>query len=166
MMHQFDVEIDVAATKAAWRAWFFRTGVRWKIPLLVALTFLSVSRSFASGNVGLFPIVLVTVTALVVFGVVLAYFSGLRRSLALRRSVPDARATYRLTEEKLEAGSGLGSLSWTWAALAELRRAGNLVLIGYQGGAYSTVPVAQVPEEALAFLLERCRSAGVRIIGF
>jgi CHASE2 domain-containing sensor protein len=30
---------------------------------------------------------------------------------------------------------------------------------------YSTIPSSQIPDDALAFMIERCRAAGAKIIG-
>lgn len=77
----------------------------------------------------------------------------------------DGRATYTFSDATIQASSALGSIALTWSALAEVRGYRDLVLLGFRGAMYSPLPSAQIPPDALAFLIDRARSAGAKISG-
>lgn len=94
------------------------------------------------------------------------YFMGLRRAMNNFDSILDGKATYTFTEETIQAKSSLGSLSLAWSALTEVRCYHDLVLLGFHGVGYSTIPAAQIPSETLTYLLDRARTHGVKIRDF
>lgn len=165
MPHEFEVTVDSAMMKAAWHAWFFRGRRIWTLLIAAGLVLASAWFDSRSGGLGTISIIGLTMLGVAVLVFVSGYLIGLRRSLSKLDMFTDGRAAYRLTDETIEARSSLGSVSLAWAAIAELRRHGDLVLLGFRGAMYSIVPVSQIPEESLAFMVERCRTAGARITG-
>ena len=93
----------------------------------------------------------------------LLYILGLRRAQAKSESLIDGRATYTFSDEAIGISSALGSIVLAWSALAEVRRYQDLVLLGFRRTMYSPIPVAQIPPDALNFLIDRARSAGAKI---
>ncbi len=160
--HEFGVKVDLAMMRAAWHAWFFRGQRLWTLPVGAGLVLVSAYDS-RSGGLGTVSIVGLTVLGLAALIFVTGYFIGLRRSLSKLDMITDGRATYRLTDESIEAQSSLGSVSLAWSSIAELRRYKDLVLLGFRGAMYSIVPASQIPEASLAFMVERCRAAGAQI---
>ena len=99
--------------------------------------------------------------AVLVFGA--GYFIGLRRSLSKLEAIVDGKATYTLNSTNVESVSSLGSVSVSWSAIAEIRRYRDLILLGFRGAMYSTIPASQIPNDALSFMVERCRASGAKI---
>jgi hypothetical protein len=163
MPHEFEVTVDSSMMKAAWHAWFFRGQRIWTLVVAAGLVLVTAYFDSRSGGLRATSIIGLTVLALAVLIFLAAYFIGLRRSLSKLEMITDGRAAYRLTDETIEARSSLGSVSLAWTAIAELRRYRDLVLLGFRGAMYSIVPVSQIPEDSLAFMVERCRAADVQI---
>jgi hypothetical protein len=161
MTHSFEVQIEPAMLRRAWNAWCFAGGRGWR--LLLAFTAFVVFGVFHGGPADTVTTAILTAGALafVMFGVL--YVLGLRRAISKSEALIDGKAQYTLTESTIDASSALGSISLVWSALAEVRRYHDLVLLGFRGAMYSPLPAAQIPAEALAFLIERARSAGAKI---
>lgn len=138
--------------------------VRLSVALLLLLV--PVIMEAKRGEFGNFSILAATLVAfsLVTFGA--AYFALARRAKAKCTTIGDGKTTYTLTDETIEAKSLLGSMALVWSAVTEVRRYRDLVLVGFRGAGYSTIPAAQISEEALKFLVERARAAGAKITGF
>jgi hypothetical protein len=166
MKHIFEVQVKPPMLRRAWNAWCFAGGRGWK--LLVALVVMGAALIylFRDGTPDTMAIVLLTAACLAVAMFGIFYGMGLRRAQAKSEALMDGRVTYTFSEATIEASSALGSMALAWPALAEVRRYQDLILLGFRGAMYSPLPAAQVPAEALAFLLERARQAGVKVSGF
>ena len=151
--------------RQAWNAWFFKEQRVWPLVVGAALVLAYAIYDARSGGLGALSVSLLTLLGLCVLLIVSSYFIGLRRSLSKLEMITEGRASYTLTDSTIEAVSSLGAISLAWAAVAELRRYRTLILLGFRGGNYSTIPVSQIPADALAFMVERCRSAGARLTG-
>jgi len=93
MTHEFEVRVDSAMMKAAWRAWFFRERRLTKLDLLMALVLLgSLYVDYRHGGLGIFSVIILSMIAMVLllFGAV--YFHGLRSSLSKLDAINDGRA--------------------------------------------------------------------------
>lgn len=161
MTHSFEVQIERAMLRRAWHAWCFAGGRGWR--MLLALTAFLLFGVFQSGPRDTLTTAVLTVGSLafLMFGVL--YVLGLRRAQSKSEALIDGKAQYTLTEATIEASSAMGSISLVWSALAEVRRYEDLVLLGFRGAMYSPLPAAQIPADALAFLIERARHAGAKI---
>jgi hypothetical protein len=165
MSHTFEVRVDAAMMRQAWNAWFFRGQRFWRLGIAVALLLGGAALDRRSNHLSTISIVGLTVLG---FGLVIfvrSYFVGLRRSLDTLEAIVDGKATYTLTDSTIEAVSSMGSVSLAWSSVAELRRYEGLILLGFRGAMYSTIPYSQITPEALAFLSERSRTAGAQLIG-
>lgn len=165
MSYKFAVQVDSAMMRSAWHAWFFRGQRIWTLVVAVALIVVSAAFDFHSGSLHTVSIVGLTASSLAVLLFSVGYFVGLRRSLSKLETIVDGRATYTLSDATIEAVSSLGSVSLDWSAIAELRRYRDLILLGFRGAMYSTIPAVQIPDEALSFMVERCRASGAQITG-
>jgi hypothetical protein len=163
MTYSFEVQIEPRMLRRAWNAWCFADGRGWR--MLIAATAFVVFGIFQKGPADTLSIGIVAVgcIAFLIYGIF--YLLGLRRATSKSEALIDGKARYTLTEATIEATSAMGSLSLAWSALAEVRRYRDLVLLGFRGALYSPLPAAQVPAEALAFLMERARHAGAKISG-
>lgn len=165
MSYKFAVQVDSAMMRSAWHAWFFRGQRIWTLVVAMALIVGSAAFDLRSGSLGTVSIVGLTVLGFAVLLFSVGYFVGLRSSLSKLEAIVDGRATYTLSHATIEVVSSLGSISLDWSAMAELRRYRDLILLGFRGAMYSTIPASQIPDEALSFMIERCRASGAQITG-
>jgi hypothetical protein len=161
MTHTFEVQIERPMLRRAWNAWCFAGGRGWR--LLLAFTAFVVFGVFQSGARDTVTTAILTAGSLAFLMFAVLYVLGLRRAISKSETLIDGKAQYTLTEETIEATSAMGSISLAWSALGEVRRSGDLVLLGFRGAIYSPLPAKQIPEAALAFLIDRARGAGARI---
>jgi len=165
-MHTFDVQIEPSMMRKAWNAWFFKGRKLGRMVFAALLLLAGIALDVSGGHFGTVSIVSATVMALLVLILGAAYVAGLRRALAKREAIVDGRANYVLTDDTIEAKSSLGSVTLAWSAISEVRRYHDLVLLGYRGAGYSTIPTAQIPGDALAFLVERAKAGGAKVLEF
>ena len=163
---QFTVRVDAAMTRLAWRAWFFRR--HRVVPLAIACLFVLCASLLDYARAGaLRPVSIaglsVSVLSVLLYGT--GYVAGLRRALAKLSAIAGGQATYTLTPSTVAAESSLGSVAVAWPAVAELRKCGDLIIMEFRGADYTILPAAQIPAEALAFLIQCCETAGARLVG-
>ena len=159
-MHTFDVHITPEITRRAWNAFFFRKRRMVRLGIACLLIIAGMLIEASSGRFGPLSVSSATALALVAIIYTTAYVSGLRRAQASRAEIAEGKVSYTLTEETIGASTSHGSYAVAWSRLATVTRHGDLILLGFHPPGYSTLPVAQVPDEALAFLIARARAAG------
>jgi hypothetical protein len=162
--HTFDVQVQAEMTRRAWNAWFFRGRRMWRLAVASSLLLAAILVDVWGSRFGIRTVVAATVLGFTFLLFVTAYFVGLHRSLAKREAVVDGKVSYTLTEATIEAKSSLGHFALAWSVISEARRYGDLVLLGFRGAAYSTIPANQIPPDALAFMVERAKASGAKII--
>jgi|GEM_PF-3920976 hypothetical protein len=162
-MYTFEVRIDAEIMRQAWNAWFFKGRRMGRLALACFLLLTGIFMDVRHGHFGTMSVVAVTILgfSILIYGT--AYFVGLRRAQAKLKGIVEGNASYQLTQDTIEAKSSIGSFALAWSAIKEVRGTRNLVLLGFGGAAFSTIPLSQIPEDALAFLLERTKAAGARI---
>ena len=163
MAHKFEVQIEQRMMRQAWNAWFFARGFAWKLPIAMLIILVPVYLDLQAGPLGTTSIIFLTLFAIMTLISILGYIIGLRRAQDKLEMIIDGRASYSLSESTIEGSSSLGSLALAWSALAEVRQYGDLILLGFRGATYSVIPVTQIPEDALTFLIEHARTAGAKI---
>lgn len=151
--------------RRSWNAWCFAGARGWRLGIAFFAMSGAVIYLLRDGSPDTPSIVVLTAGCLSFMAYCLFYFLGLRRSLAKSEALIDGRVTYVLSDVTVAASSALGSISLAWSALVEVRRYRDLVLLGFRGAMYSPIPSAQIPADALAFLIARARNAGARIAG-
>ena len=162
-MHTFDVQIDPEMMRRAWNVWFFRGRRLGRLAIAFLILLAAIVMEVSSGHFGTMSVIFATVLGFTILIYGTAYFVGVRRAIAKREAIVDGRASYTLTDETIEAKSSLGSVALAWSAISEVRRHRDLVLLGFRGAGYSTIPSAQIPEDALIFLVERAKANGAKI---
>lgn len=163
MTHEFDVQVTAANVKSAWNAWFFKSESWWKLALGMALLGTSVSLDLSDGHLNTLSIIGLTILGLTPITYVAFYFIGLQKSIKRLAFIQAGKAHYTLSDSTIQATSSLGSVSLGWAALSEVRRYPKVILLLYRGSGYSTLPAAQVPAEAMVFLLQQACAHGAKI---
>ncbi len=104
-----------------------------------------------------------------VAGLVLAYVLLLLRSYRSAMAVAEVHAaapiTLRMTPEAIAFESVLGSSTSPWTAVSGVFAASGYVVLRRKGTPSAvTIPAGSLTPEALAFLLERAREAGARVV--
>lgn len=166
MTHEFEVQVTRPMIQKAWKAWFWKW-TRWrKLVSGMGLLGCSIALDVSSGRAGNVTVICLTVLGMGFCLYAGVYFLGRKRAVEKLDLIDQGKAHYTLSQETIQARSSLGSLNLSWTAVKEVRRYEDLVLLGFQGTAYSTLPAGQLPPEALAFLLERAGTSGAKITGF
>ncbi len=163
MDHKFEVQVEQRMMRQAWNAWFFARGFAWKLPVAMLIILVPVYLDLRAGLLGTTSIIFLTFLGIMTLIFVFGYIIGLRRAQDKLAMIIDGRASYSLSESTIEASSSLGSVALAWSALGEVRRYGDLILLGFRGATYSVIPAAQIPEDALTFLIDQARTAGAKI---
>jgi hypothetical protein len=112
--------------------------------------------------------VLGAVGAVLVMGalfMVALYFVHYRRALHTFRKMGGHAATFRAEDSSFTFSSAIGSTTLRWSAVAELWQFSNVWLLLYSKAQFSTLPVACVSHELLAFVRERVQAAGGKVDG-
>jgi hypothetical protein len=164
--HEVEIQVTREMMIKAWRAWFFKNEGWLGLSLAVLLIGISVCLDLRDGNLGSFSIVSLTLLAMGFCIYVGGYWVGRSRAITKLESIIEGKARYTFTEETIQAESSLGRMTLGWAALNEVRQYEDLILLGFRGSAYSTLPKAQLTPEALAFLLGRAEMNGIKTRGF
>jgi hypothetical protein len=165
MAHKFEVQVEQRMMRQAWNAWFFARGFAWKLPVAMLITLVPVCLDIRAGLLGTTSIIFLTFLGVMTLITVFGYITGLHRAQAKSQALLDGRVSYVFSDATIEGSSALGSIALAWSALAEVRGYRDLVLLGFRGAMYSPLPSVQIPPDALAFLIDRARSAGAKIAG-
>lgn len=125
---------------------------------LLAFQLCSGDRSWQVGALGGF----------LVFGLgfaLLVYVVHLRNTLAKFRAMGAPSATLILDDKSFSMSSGLGSVSLQWASVTEIWRYPSFCLLLFSKAQFVTLPLAFVPADAQAFILDRVSAAGGKLVG-
>ena len=98
-----------------------------------------------------------TITAYAIF------FVWRARSLAVFRAMGKPLAKWSFAEDAISCESGAGKAELKWSQIKKLWRYGDVWLLFYSSGAYSTLPVETLSGEAKNFIEQRIREAGGRV---
>lgn len=109
-----------------------------------------------------------TLAAVVVIAAALAaalYVVHYRNSLRKFREMDKPRATFRADESSFTMSSDVGTTTLQWSAVKELWQFPSVWLLLYSKTKFSTLPLACLPPETQAFVLQRVRAAGGKVAG-
>ena len=160
--HVVRLRYDEALLRAAvLRFWW--DGVGWRlvaagIVVAACLVFL-LGRGDRSWFVG----VLATVLGLAVAFVVALYAVHYREALRKFRAMGAPEATLTATDASFTLASGAGTSTLAWSTVAEIRRYPQFWLLLFSAAQFVTLPLADFPPAARAFVEQRVAAAGGRI---
>ncbi len=123
----------------AWGLWFVSGGKSWLTATLIVLCLVLIIISIA------------------------VYFVYRHRSLRIFREMESPQATWKFTDDSLSVESDIGRSEFKWQIIKKLWRFDDVWLLFYANQTYSTLPVADVPEEVKQFIVERVRSQGGKV---
>jgi drug/metabolite transporter (DMT)-like permease len=149
--------------QAVFAFWRRSVGIGFIIALLVAVLGLIVliAQGMASWLVG-------TLAAVLALGIGFAtavYVVHYRKSLRKFRQMDKPRATFRADESSFTMSSDIGTTTLQWSAVKELWQFPSVWLLLYSKAQFSTLPLACLPPETQAYIVQRVRAAGGKVDG-
>ena len=148
--------------RAVFRFWWRVVGIRLVIALVVTAAGLVVL--VADGNTSWFVGVLATVLAFGIAIMVALYITHYHNALQVLRKMGAPEATFTASESSLSLSSGAGSSTFPWSAVTEVWQFPDVWLMFFSKSQFVTLPLADFSPEAKAFVLERVRASGGKIV--
>lgn len=151
-MH-FDVHITESLLMRVALRRLFR---RWPLTLLaMVLIVASTALDLQTGQLGTLSIIGLTAIAIQLMITVTYYVLQRRAIRDWNRMQGSDPVHYELTDEALKATSNLGSTELKWSVFRELLEHPDYLLLNMGRSGHLTLPLSEVPAEALAFIRER-----------
>jgi hypothetical protein len=91
------------------------------------------------------------------------YVIHLKNSMAKFRDMGSPNATFRAEEQSFTLESGIGTATLQWSTVKELWKFQDVWLLMFSKAHFSTLPVANLPSDLQAFILEKVKLAGGKI---
>lgn len=88
-----------------------------------------------------------------------------RSSLRKFREMASPKATFLAEDSSFTMSSDLGTTTLQWSAIKELWQFPDVWLLLYSKAQFSTLPLACLPQDMRAFVLQRVRASGGKIAG-
>ena len=149
--------------QAVFGFWRRSVGVSFFVALLIAALGLVVLVALgqASWLIGGLAAVLVLGIAFAIVVYVVHY----RRSLQKFRQMDKPQAVFRADESSFTMISDIGTTSLQWSAVKELWQFSNVWLLLYSKAQFTTLPLACLPPETQAYIVQRIRESGGKVDG-
>lgn len=106
--------------------------------------------------------------AVLVLGVafsVAVYIVHYRNSLRKFREMASPQATFHAEDSSFTISSSIGTTTLQWSAVKELWQFRRVWLLLYSKAQFSTLPLACLPSEMQAFVVQRVQAAGGKVGG-
>jgi YcxB-like protein len=164
MEHQVKLQYDSALLREALLGFWWRTVTgRWLIALVICVAgfiyfWVSGDRSWLIGAFG----------AVLLFGVGMIMAVYFVHSANMKRKFKDMgvpEATFTASESSFSVASGAGSSTMPWSSVTDVWKFKRCWLLLFSKAQFITVPLAGVPEEMRAFILQRVAAAGGKTDG-
>ncbi len=149
--------------QAVFAFWRRSVGVGFFVALLIAALGLVVLMALGQASW-----IIAALAAVLVLGIAFAivvYVVHYRRSLHKFRQMAQPRATFRADESSFTMGSDIGTTTLQWSAVKELWQFPSVWLLLYSKAQFTTLPVACLPPETQAYIVQRVRAAGGKVDG-
>ena len=108
---------------------------------------------------------LATVLAVGMAFAIVVYVVHYRRSLQKFRQMNSPQATFRAEESSFTMVSDIGTTTLQWSAVKELWQFSNVWLLLYSKAQFTTLPLACLPPETQAYIVQCVRAAGGKVDG-
>jgi hypothetical protein len=149
--------------QAVFAFWRRSVGVGFFVALLVAALGLVVL--VALGQASWLIAALASVLALGIVFAIVVYIVHYRRSLRKFRQMDNPQATFRAEESSFTMSSDIGTTTLQWSAVKELWQFPNVWLLLYSRAQFTTLPLACLPPETQAYIVQCVRTAGGKVDG-
>lgn len=167
MAHTFDIQITPKLFLKGRKAWFFNARRLW--PLAGFAVFLRIVPSNPPDNLDTvfhpWTHIPMAIAVLILASYLGVYFLNQKRALSQSTTLLDHPSHCTLSRETFQLKNDAHETSLCWGEIHEVRRDQDLLLFHLPRAHYLPLPVMQIPETALAFLIERARAYGVRVVG-
>ena len=149
--------------QAVFAFWRRSVGIGFFVALLIAALGLVVlvalgQSSWIIGGLG-------AVLALGTAFAIVVYVVHYRRSLQKFRQMDNPRSTFRAEESSFTMSSDIGTTTLQWSAVKELWQFPNVWLLLYSKSQFTTLPLACLPPETQAYIVQCVRAAGGKVEG-
>src|SRR5262245_969518 len=149
--------------QAVFAFWWRSVGVGFFVALLIAA--LGLVALVALGQASWVIGALATVLALGVAFAIFVYVVHYRRSLQKFRQMDKPEATFHAEESSFTMSSDIGTTTLQWSAVKELWQFPNVWLLLYSKAQFTTLPLACLPPDTQAYIVQRIREAGGKVDG-
>jgi hypothetical protein len=149
--------------QAVFAFWRRSVGVGFFVALLIAALGLVVL--VALGQASWIIGALAAVLALGIAFTIVVYVVHYRRSLRKFRQMNTPRSTFRADESSFTMSSDIGTTTLQWSAVKELWQFPNVWLLLYSKAQFTTLPLACLPPETQAYIVQCVRAAGGKVDG-
>jgi hypothetical protein len=149
--------------QAVFAFWRRSVGVGFFVALLVAALGLGVL--VAQGVASWLIAALAAVLALGIAFAAVVYVVHYRNSLRKFRQMDNPRATFCADESSFTMSSDIGTTTLQWSAVKELWQFPSVWLLLYSKSQFSTLPLACLPPETQAHIVQCVRAAGGKVDG-
>lgn len=143
---------------------FWRRKVGLVLPTALVVTAASLSMLFLAGRrewwMAVWALLLTGVASIIP----LLYFVQRHNVLGKFWAMREPVATMTLDEGTFTVSSDLGSATMPWSGIREVWRQPAFWLVFLSESQFVTLPLASMPSDAQAFLIERATQAGARVV--
>ena len=149
--------------QAVFAFWKRSVGVGFFVALLIATLGLVIL--VALGQASWIIAALATVLALGIAFAIVVYVVHYRRSLQKFHQMDKPQAMFRAEESSFTMVSDIGTTTLQWSAVKELWQFSNVWLLLYSKAQFTTLPLACLPPETQAYIVQCVRAAGGKVDG-
>ena len=149
--------------QAVFAFWRRSVGVGFFVALLIAALGLVIL--VALGQASWIIAALATVLALGIAFAIVIYVVHYRRSLQKFHQMDNPQAMFRAEESSFTMVSDIGTTTLQWSAVKELWQFSNVWLLLYSKAQFTTLPLACLPPETQAYIVQCVRAAGGKVDG-
>jgi hypothetical protein len=149
--------------QAVFAFWRRSVGVGFFVALLVAALGLVVL--VVLGQASWLIAALASILVLGIAFAIVVYIAHYRRSLRKFRQMDNPQATFHAEESSFTMSSDIGTTTLQWSAVKELWQFPNVWLLLYSRAQFTTLPLACLPPETQAYIVQCVRVAGGKVDG-
>lgn len=162
--YQAKLQYDSALLREALFGFWWRT-VTGRLLVAIVISCLGFVYFWVNGDrswlIGAFGSVLLLGVGMIV-AVYFVHFANMKRKL---KDMGTPEATFTASESSFSVASGAGSSTIPWSTVTDVWKFKRCWLLLFSKAQFITVPLASVPEEMRAFILQRVSVAGGKIDG-
>lgn len=161
-MQPYRLQYSEALLRKGIRA-YWRRQVGVTFPLVALLLSGYLGYLLSTGNRSWLVGVLGTVIVFALVMMAAVYFVHLGRALKRLREMKSPEVVLELADEAFRITSDLGSSEIKWALVQRLWRLDDVWLLFFSGGEFMSMPVADLPAEARAYIEARLVAHGAEV---
>lgn len=162
MPYQTTLVYDVSLIrKAVFCFWWRSLGLRFVV--VIAITAGSLVALIASGDSSWITGAAAAITSMCVLFVAALYVVHYRNSLAKLKAMGRPEALFSADEKAFSMRSGAGEAILPWSSIAEVWQFQNVWLLLFSKAQFFTLPLACVPSDMRAFIVDQVKNSGGKI---